>query len=61
MTVKELMEKLSKYEADADVTVAITIFGFSNTVNDFNIDNVRDAEGWNGKCLAEIVCIDYST
>lgn len=60
MTVKELMDELSKYEADTRVVVAITIFGFFNAVSDFNIDSVRDTS-WNANCLAEIVCIDYST
>jgi len=55
MTVKELIEELSKYDESCDVNIAIRIFGYESICKYYWIEKVR-----NDSDNIELVCDDYS-
>lgn len=59
MTVKDLIEELSKYDESCDVTIAMSVFGYKGICNYFAIEEVRNDFTVNSNDIV-IVCDDYS-
>lgn len=55
MTVKELIEKLSKCDEDDTVTVSVITHGYSTLRDFYNIDDVREQQ-YAASTDVEIIC-----